>query len=121
MINCAAYNLVDKPRMNLKRRFESTLLERGIWRSGARRRRCHCCTVSTDYVFGLEKSDRPWREVIDGPGQCLRGVKAGGRDFRAQPVPSAFWSSNLWAVWSPSRSRKGNFVETMLRLGRGAA
>jgi dTDP-4-dehydrorhamnose reductase len=123
VINCAAYNLVDRAESRPEDAFAVN-----AWGVGDLAAACHDlgCTLvhlSTDYVFGLDAGRRtPWAET-DAPGPCgVYGLsKWAGEGLVRALCPRHFVvrTCGLYGVWG-SGGKGGNFVETMLRLaGQG--
>lgn len=123
VINCAAYNFVDRAESEPQEAFAVNTW--GV-RELARLCREHDCLLvhfSTDYVFGLDTARRqPWRES-DAPGPVsVYGLsKLAGEYFVRASCPRhlVIRTCGLYGVWG-SGGKGGNFVETMLRLaGQG--
>lgn len=123
VINCAAYNFVDRAESEPQEAFAVN-----AW--GVRELARLCCErdcllvhFSTDYVFGLDQSRKqPWTEK-DAPGPVsVYGLSklAGEYLVRATcPRHMVIRTCGLYGVWG-SGGKGGNFVETMLRVaGQG--
>ncbi len=118
VVNCAAYNLVDRAEADPQAAFAVN-----AWGVGDLARICRdlgCVLVhfSTDYVFGLDDARRePWRET-DAPGPVsVYGLsKLCGEYFVRAYCPRHFVvrTCGLYGVWGAG-GKGGNFVETMLR------
>ena len=123
VINCAAYNLVDKAETES----ELAWLTNAI---GVRdlARASHDCGArfvhfSTDYVFGLDaRRNTPLSETDpSGPVSVYGATKLAGESLAlaAHPGSLVIRTCGLYGVWG-SGGKGGNFVETMLRLaGQG--
>ena len=119
VINCAAYNFVDRAESEPQEAFAVNAW--GV-RELARLCRDHdrlLVHFSTDYVFGLDSARRqPWTES-DAPGPVsVYGLSklAGEYLVRATcPRHLVIRTCGLYGVWG-SGGQGGNFVETMLRL-----
>jgi dTDP-4-dehydrorhamnose reductase len=119
VINCAAYNLVDRAESEPQEAFAVNAW--GV-RELARLCRDHdrlLVHFSTDYVFGLDTTRRqPWTES-DAPGPLsVYGLSklAGEYLVRATcPRHLVIRTCGLYGVWG-SGGKGGNFVETMLRV-----
>jgi dTDP-4-dehydrorhamnose reductase len=119
VINCAAYNFVDRAESEPQEAFAVNAW--GV-RELARLCRDHdrlLVHFSTDYVFGLDSTRRqPWTES-DAPGPVsVYGLSklAGEYLVRATcPRHLVIRTCGLYGVWG-SGGKGGNFVETMLRL-----
>src|SRR5262249_41359675 len=123
VINCAAYNFVDKAESEPEAAFAVNAFgARDLARLCAQRE-CTLVHFSTDYVFGLDSNrTAPWRE--DDPPEPVSAYgtsKLTGeyfiRSICARHV--VIRTCGLYGV-SGSGGKGGNFVETMLRLaGQG--
>lgn len=126
VVNCAAYNLVDRAEDDPERAFAVNAF-------GVRHLAQWCGAhdvplmhVSTDYVFGLHRGDgRPWMEIDPpGPLSVYGGSKLAGEWF-VRSLCRRYWivrTCGLYgnvsrSVRSDRDTGKGNFVATMLRLG----
>ena len=119
VINCAAYNLVDKAEADPTAAFAVN-----TWGVRDLALTCHhldCVLVhfSTDYVFGLDELRiTPWTET-DAPGPVsLYGLsKLTGEYLVRTHCPRHFVvrTCGLYGVWGTG-GKGGNFVETMLRF-----
>jgi dTDP-4-dehydrorhamnose reductase len=123
VVNCAAYNFVDKAESEPEAAFAVNAW--GV-RQLARVCRDLDCTLvhfSTDYVFGLDAGRRTPYQVTDAPGPLgvyAMSKLAGEYAVRAEcPKHFVIRTCGLYGVWG-SGGKGGNFVETMLRLaGQG--
>jgi dTDP-4-dehydrorhamnose reductase len=122
VINCAAYNFVDKAETEPEAAFAVNAW--GI-RSLARICRdvdCLLVHYSTDYVYGLGDGDVPLREQdAPGPVSVYGMSKLTGEYVVRQVNPRHLLvrTCGLYGVWG-SGGKGGNFVETMLRVaGQG--
>jgi dTDP-4-dehydrorhamnose reductase len=123
VVNCAAYNFVDRAETEPAQAFAIN-----AWGLRELGRICNdlgsvLVTFSTDYVFGLDAGRRtPYRED-DAPGPLsVYGLsKLAGEYLVRATCPRHFVirTCGLYGVWG-SGGKGGNFVETMLRLaGQG--
>jgi dTDP-4-dehydrorhamnose reductase len=119
VINCAAYNLVDRAESEPAAAFAVN-----AWGVRELARTCadlNCLLVhfSTDYVFGLDQPRRtPYLEDDPpGPLSVYGQSKLSGEYFIRALCPRHFIirTCGLYGVWG-SGGKGGNFVETMLRL-----
>jgi dTDP-4-dehydrorhamnose reductase len=123
VINCAAYNFVDKAEQEADAAFAVNAW--GVRELAVVCRDLDCILVhfSTDYVFGLdERRHTPYAEV-DAPGPVsVYGLsKLAGEYLVRALCPKHFVirTCGLYGVWG-SGGKGGNFVETMLRVaGQG--
>ena len=123
VLNTAAYNLVDKAEdepeaaMSINAvgpRNLARLCESHGWR---------LMHISTDYVFGeaIEATPRPWTELdLAIPAGRYGLSKWTGEQFVLTECSRSFAvrTCGLYGVAALRGGGKGNFVETMLRLGR---
>jgi dTDP-4-dehydrorhamnose reductase len=119
VVNCAAYNLVDKAESEPAAAFAVNAW--GVRDLALICRNLGCVLVhfSTDYVFGLDENrSAPWTET-DAPGPVsVYGLsKLAGEYLVRSLCPRHFVvrTCGLYGVWG-SGGKGGNFVETMLRL-----
>jgi dTDP-4-dehydrorhamnose reductase len=119
VVNCAAYNFVDKAEGEPLDAFAVNAW--GVRNLARTCRDLDCVLVhfSTDYVFGLDEARRtPWAET-DAPGPVsVYGLsKLAGEYLVRSLCPRHFVirTCGLYGVWG-SGGKGGNFVETMLRL-----
>ena len=120
VINTAAYNLVDHAEDEREQAFR-------VNTSGPRHLAEWCNTndavlvhISTDYVFGGEP-DRihPWTESDQPSPDSAYGLsKIGGENFVTSICPRNFIVRTCGLYGGRPGRGSGNFVETMLRLGR---
>ena len=119
VINCAAYNFVDRAESEPQEAFAVNAW--GV-RELARLCRDHdrlLVHFSTDYVFGLDSTRRqPWTES-DAPGPVsVYGLSKLAGEYLVRaicPRHLVIRTCGLYGVWG-SGGKGGNFVETMLRL-----
>lgn len=123
VINCAAYNFVDKAEDEPESAFAVNAL-------GVRSLAEICGNLgitlvhfSTDYVFGLEAGRETPYEETDAPGpvSVYGASKLAGEYFARTLCPRHFVirTCGLYGRWG-SGGKGGNFVETMLRAaGQG--
>jgi dTDP-4-dehydrorhamnose reductase len=125
VINCAAYNFVD--RAETEPESASAVNTWGVRALAHVCRSLNCLLVhfSTDYVFGLDAAHRqPWTES-DAPGPVsVYGLSKLNGEYLVRtlcPRHLVLRTCGLYGVWG-SGGKGGNFVETMLRLaGQGKA
>lgn len=123
LVNCAAYNFVDKAETDPDAAFRVN-----AWGLRELARACHdagtmLVHVSTDYVFGLDGGrSRPFVEDdAPGPVSVYGMSKLTGEYIVRSVVPKHLIvrTCGLFGVWG-SGGKGGNFVETMLRVaGQG--
>jgi dTDP-4-dehydrorhamnose reductase len=123
VVNCAAYNFVDKAESEPDAAFAVNAW--GVRDLARLCRELDCALVhfSTDYVFGLDGGRATPYGVADAPGPVsVYGMSklAGEYAVRAEcPRHVVVRTCGLYGVWG-SGGKGGNFVETMLRVaGQG--
>ncbi len=119
VVNCAAYNFVDKAESEPAAAFAVNTWAVRDLATVCRDLDCTLVHFSTDYVFGLDAArTSPWTER-DAPGPVsVYGLSklAGEYVVRATcPKHFVIRTCGLYGVWG-SGGKGGNFVETMLRL-----
>jgi dTDP-4-dehydrorhamnose reductase len=123
VINCAAYNFVDKAEAEPEAAFAvNAWAVRGL-ATACRDVGAKLVHVSSDYVFGLDAGrTTPYREDdLPGPVSIYGLSKLTGEYLVRSIVPNhlVVRTCGLYGVWG-SGGKGGNFVETMLRLaGQG--
>jgi dTDP-4-dehydrorhamnose reductase len=121
VINCAAYNFVDRAESEPLEAFAVNAW--GVRELAILCQKHNCLLVhfSTDYVFGLEQTRcRPWAES-DAPGPLsIYGLSKLAGEYLVRslcPRHLVLRTCGLYGVWG-SGGKGGNFVESMLRLAR---
>lgn len=120
VINAAAYNLVDQAEDEPDEAYRINAL-------GPRNLALECAVrnlplvhISSDYVFGQDAAKAPWNETDSpGPVSAYGTSKLAGEYFVRSLCKKHFIvrTCGLYGHAARSGSGKGNFVETMLRLG----
>jgi dTDP-4-dehydrorhamnose reductase len=123
VINCAAYNFVDKAETEPEAAFAVNAWGVRALAALCRELDCVLAHFSTDYVFGLDEARRAPYAEADAPGPVsVYGLsKLAGEYLVRALCPKHFVlrTCGLYGVWG-SGGKGGNFVETMLRLaGQG--
>lgn len=119
LVNCAAYNFVDKAEAEPDAAFAVNAWGvRELARASAAIG-CRLVHFSTDYVFGLDAArTEPFAET-DAPGPVsVYGLSKLAGEYLArthQPDSLVIRTCGLYGVWG-SGGKGGNFVETMLRV-----
>lgn len=119
VVNCAAYNLVDKAESEPEAAFAVNAWGVRALAAECGRRGLTLVHFSSDYVFGLDATRRtPWRED-DAPGPVsVYGLSKLAGEYLVQalcPRHLIIRTCGLYGVWG-SGGKGTNFVETMLRL-----
>ncbi|MFN4260469.1 MAG: dTDP-4-dehydrorhamnose reductase [Gemmataceae bacterium] len=123
VVNCAAYNFVDKAESEPEAAFAVNAWGVRALALACRDLACVLVHFSTDYVFGLdERRSTPYHES-DAPGPVsIYGLSKLAGEYQVQalcPRHVVIRTCGLYGVWG-SGGKGGNFVETMLRLaGQG--
>jgi dTDP-4-dehydrorhamnose reductase len=119
VINCAAYNFVDRAESEPEAAFAVN-----AW--GVRELALICSELdavlvhfSTDYVFGLDVGRRTFYTETDAPGPVsVYGLSKLAGEYLVRSTWHKHFvirTCGLYGVWG-SGGKGGNFVETMLRL-----
>jgi dTDP-4-dehydrorhamnose reductase len=123
VINCAAYNFVDKAESEPETAFAVNAWGVRALAQVCRDLDCTLVHFSSDYVFGLDADHTtPW-QTTDAPGPVsVYGLSKLAGEYCVRAIcPKHFVirTCGLYGVWG-SGGKGGNFVETMLRVaGQG--
>jgi len=120
VINTAAYTQVDRAEADVERCWNINSEGVGNLAEACRELDCPLVQISTDYVFGLDtKRASPYREDDEpGPQGVYAESKLGGeRKAAAWRRHLVVRTCGLYGQPGP-KTPGGNFVNTMLRLGR---
>jgi len=119
VINCAAYNLVDKAEID---RESAMLVNRrgpGFLADYCREHDLKLMHIGTDYVFDGRDGRRPWKEEDEPlPMSTYACSKYAGEQLVLTHCPRHFVVRTCGLYGRNAQHGKGNFVETMLKLGR---
>lgn len=120
VVNCAAYNLVDKAEEEPEAAFRVNAFGTRNLAQWCARSNVVLMHISTDYVFGQDPERRtPWFESdAAGPVSAYGASKLAGEQFVRSICPRHFVVRACGLYGKNAARGKGNFVETMLRLGR---
>jgi dTDP-4-dehydrorhamnose reductase len=123
VVNCAAYNLVDKAEDEPAAAFAVNAWAVRDLATVCRDLDCTLVHFSTDYVFGLDSSRTTPFEESDAPGPVsVYGLSKLAGEYLVRSIcPKHFVirTCGLYGVWGTG-GKGGNFVETMLKLaGQG--
>lgn len=119
IINCSVYHPVDECENNPERSFSVNATAVRDLALAAKDLQATVVQFSSDYVFDGELG-RPYREEDSPTPVSVFGVsKVAGEQLLRAVLPCHFIirTSGLYGL-AGSRVKRGNFVETMLRLGR---
>jgi dTDP-4-dehydrorhamnose reductase len=123
VVNCAAYNLVDRAEDEPEAAFAVNAWGVRNLALACRELGCTLAHFSSDYVFGLDAARTTPYEVSDAPGPVsVYGLsKLAGEYLVRSLCPRHFVmrTCGLYGLWGVG-GKGGNFVEVMLRLaGQG--
>jgi len=119
VINAAAYNWVDKAEDEPQVAYAVNALGPRNLALVCAERSIPLLHVSSDYVFGLDVSTTPLRETdLPGPVSAYGLSKLAGEYFVRSLCPQHFVIRTCGLYGHAQAIGKGNFVKTMLRLGR---
>lgn len=119
VINCAAYNLVDRAETE---RDMAMLVNRrgpGYLADYCREHDLKLLHVGTDYVYDGREGRKPWTETDEPLAiSTYASSKLAGEQLVLAHCPRHFVVRTCGLYGRNAAHGKGNFVETMLRLGR---
>jgi dTDP-4-dehydrorhamnose reductase len=123
VVNCAAYNLVDRAEDEPEAAFRTNAWGVRALAVACRAAGALLVHISTDYVFGLDTDRTTPLTVDDPPGPVsVYGLSKLAGEYLVRslcPRHLVVRTCGLYGVWG-SGGKGGNFVETMLRLaGQG--
>lgn len=123
VVNCAAYNFVDKAETEPDAAFRVNADGVRHLADTCREAGAYLVHVSTDYVFGLDdtRTDPLSEDAPPGPVSAYGLSKLAGEYWARMRCPNhlVVRTCGLYGVWG-SGGKGGNFVETMLRVaGQG--
>lgn len=120
VINAAAYNFVDRAEDERERAFAVNAQGPRFLAETCNSLGIPLVHIGTDYVFGQDPArTTPYREA-DRPGPLSQYAesKLAGEGFVQAGCPKHFVVRTCGLYGKAASPGKGNFVETMLRLGR---
>lgn len=119
VINCAAYNFVDKAEIERDAAMMANSRGPGILADYCREHDLKLVHVGSDYVFDGCSGQRPWNEKDQPIALSTYAVsKLSGEQLVCAHCPRHFVVRTCGLYGRNAAHGKGNFVETMLRLGR---
>jgi dTDP-4-dehydrorhamnose reductase len=123
VINCAAYNLVDRAESEPEAAFAVNAWAVRSLALSCAGLGCALAHFSTDYVFGLDEARRTPYTQADAPGPVSAyGLSKLAGEYWVRSLCPRHWvirTCGLYGLWGQG-GKGGNFVETMLRLaGQG--
>lgn len=121
VINAAAYNFVDRAEDEPDAAWVINSRGPQLLAQWCAANAATCVHVSTDHVFGLDaERSTPYRETdAVGPLSAYGVSKLAGECFVRATCERHFVVRTCGLYGRPPAGGKGNFVETMLRLGKG--
>ena len=119
VINCAAYNFVDKAEVERDAAMLTNRRGPGLLADYCREHDIKLVHVGTDYVYDGRTGNRPWTEEDEPlPISTYALSKFAGEQLVRTHCPRHFVVRTCGLYGRNAMHGKGNFVETMLRLGR---
>ena len=119
VINCAAYNFVDKAEIERDQAMLTNRRGPGLLADYCREHDLKLVHVGTDYVYDGSVGKRPWTEDdVPLPMSTYACSKFAGEQLVRAHCPRHFVVRTCGLYGRNAAHGKGNFVETMLRLGR---
>jgi dTDP-4-dehydrorhamnose reductase len=120
VINAAAYNLVDRAEAEPDVAFRVNAFGPRHLAQWCAPRAVLLVQISTDYVFGLDAGrTQPYCEAdLPGPQGVYAASKLTGEHFVRSDCPRHIVVRTCGLYGQAATRSKGNFVQTMLRLGR---
>jgi dTDP-4-dehydrorhamnose reductase len=119
VVNCAAYNFVDRAESEPEAAFDVNAWGVRALANLCRELDCTLVHFSTDYIFGLDEARHTPYAETDAPGPVsVYGLSKLAGEYLVRSIcPKHFVirTCGLYGVWGAG-GKGGNFVETMLRL-----
>lgn len=118
VINCAAYNFVDKAESDREAAMLTNRRGPGFLADYCREHDLKLVQVGTDYVFDGRDGRQPWTETDEPLAiSTYASSKLAGELLVRTHCPRHFVVRTCGLYGQTSSYGKGNFVETILRLG----
>ncbi|MFK7777233.1 MAG: dTDP-4-dehydrorhamnose reductase [Gimesia sp.] len=120
VINTAAYNKVDQAESSPEAAFAINAFGPRNLAMYCQKKNISLMHISTDYVFGLAGEGRSAYTELDAPGplSVYGQSKLAGEYFVRAICPQHFVVRTCGLYGKAGKTGNGNFVETMLRLGK---
>ena len=120
IINTAAYNKVDQAEAEPEIAFAVNALGLRLLAQYCQQHQIRLLHFSSDYVFGLEGLRKPAYKENDSPGpiSVYGQSKLAGEYFIRTICPQHYVVRTCGLYGKAGKTGNGNFVETMLRLGK---
>ncbi len=119
VVNTAAYNLVDKAENEVEAAMAANAYGPRSLAIACGKRNIALTHISTDFVFGLDAATTPRLESDPpGPQSVYASSKLLGEYFVRAYCPRHFVIRTCGLYGQAATKSKGNFVKTMLKLGR---
>ena len=119
IINCAAYNLVDKAESDREAAMLTNRRGPGFLADYCREHDLTLLHVGTDYVYDGRTGRKPWNELDEPLALSTYALsKLAGEQLVRSHCPKHFVVRTCGLYGRNAAHGKGNFVETMLRLAK---
>lgn len=120
VINTAAYNKVDQAETSPEAAFAINALGPRNLAQYCHQKNIRLMHISTDYVFGLDRQRQSAFNEHDAPGplSVYGQTKLAGEYFVRAICPQHYVVRTCGLYGKAGKTGNGNFVETMLRLGK---
>jgi len=120
VINTAAYNKVDQAETSPEAAFAINALGPRNLAQYCHQKDIRLMHISTDYVFGLDRQRQSALNELDAPGplSVYGQTKLAGEYFVRAICPQHYVVRTCGLYGKAGKTGNGNFVETMLRLGK---
>ncbi|WP_298859409.1 dTDP-4-dehydrorhamnose reductase [uncultured Gimesia sp.] len=120
IINTAAYNKVDQAESSPEAAFAINAFGPRNLALYCQKKKIRLMHISTDYVFGLDSERESAYTELDAPGplSAYGQSKLAGEYFVRAICPQHYVVRTCGLYGKAGKTGNGNFVETMLRLGK---
>ncbi|MCH9656150.1 MAG: dTDP-4-dehydrorhamnose reductase [Planctomycetes bacterium] len=120
IINTAAYNKVDQAETSPEAAFAINAFGPRNLAQYCQKKKIRLMHISTDYVFGLDSERQTAYTELDAPGplSAYGQSKLAGEYFVRAICPQHYVVRTCGLYGKAGKTGNGNFVETMLRLGK---
>ncbi len=117
VINCAAYNFVDRAETEPQAAFNINTWGVRSLALACESRSVRLVHFSTDYVFGLDEARQTPYSETDAPGPVsVYGLSKLAGEYFVRALCRNHLVVRTCGLFGRKAARKGNFVDTMLRL-----
>jgi dTDP-4-dehydrorhamnose reductase len=119
VVNSAAYTAVDKAESDAERCFRVNVTGVSHLAIATAALNARLIQISTDYVFGHPNHEnRPWTESDEPAPRGVYAISKREGELAAAANPNHLVIRSCGLYGKPGPTATGNFVTTMLRLGR---